>query len=197
MTNQNGPDKKPATPIWMQLLQIAQTLGIVAAFWSLYVTLDRFKADYDWNRKQYAATVLSAFTERNSPHRAAIIAKVPEIDDIKDNPVKLQKWYEDLLNNKAKDAIDLKDHILAMLNIFEDVSLAWHYKIANEEILDAEIGAAVTRWHAVLKPFENAFHAQNPDLQGSPWPSFDDYANYLDLKKAQKESRPPAPTIGR
>jgi hypothetical protein len=195
------------------ILQFCQTLGFFVAAIALYVNARSFDVSkigytdlHDWNRRQYATQVISKYAEQIASHRAGL-NEFLDTNQSYHTDTHRATWFSELIlcnkpitaiaNNRKKansteficndQAIKAKDHIFAILNIVEDVSIAALYNVADRKILDDEMKSAILRWDDKLKNFMLAFYDLNKDVPApEPWSAFKWYSAYLgadDLKR--------------
>ena len=172
-------------------LAVIQTLGIVLAAASLVVALYGIRQQHEWNRREQALAIVSKFNTEMRPHKEAIFLAFPGINDAQNNQIPTQEECVTIIKARARavkivrnaDAFDLRDHVLSVLNYFENLTIAWEYHIGDREIIEEATAPVILRWHKVFEP---CMSEMNKEVGEEVWPSLQRVVTEWKGKRAKR-----------
>jgi hypothetical protein len=163
------------------VLQVCQTLGIILVALSIYVSWRSFQEQqrsfhdqHEWNRRQFTSELLGRFNAELKDHRAPIMQAFPGLfnQDSSEPPSrdecrKILKAKKGQFSIKGVDAFELRNHIVSVLNYFEDLTLAWESQTGDQATIKDSVSITILRWHDF---FHNFILEVNDELGGDAWP---------------------------
>ncbi len=163
------------------VLQVSQTLGILLVALSIYVSWRSFQEQqrsfhdqHEWNRRQYTSELLGRFNAELKDHRAPIMQAFPGLyHQVSSAPPsheecrKILKAQKGDFSVRGVDAFELRNHIVSVLNYFENVTLAWESQTGNQDTIKESLSLTILRWHDF---FHNFILEANDEMGGDAWP---------------------------
>src|SRR5262249_24299297 len=81
--------------------------------------------------------------------------------------------------SSAVDAFELKTRLNIVFNYFEDIGTAWEWQMAEEQMLDDQVGEAILRWEKIFGAYREALTMER---KADQWPAVTKYIEHLQQK---------------
>ncbi|HZF13514.1 MAG TPA: hypothetical protein VFE33_32375 [Thermoanaerobaculia bacterium] len=178
------------------ILSIIQTMGVLVAAASLVLSLWGIREQHEWNRRQQALTILEKFNSEVAPHRTAIFAAYPGINDENTNQIPTHEECQTIIKARKPgetkirgiDAFELRSHLVSVLNYFEDLAIAWEYQVGDQTILEEAAAPVILRWYQVFQP---CITEMDKEAGESVWPSLERVVASWEEKRAKPAHKIP------
>jgi hypothetical protein len=158
------------------LLWLAQhfaQIGVAVAVVGVFLSYWALRANHDWNRRQFAATMAAEWNLRTASHRQAIERTMPGLVDVDltGKLVELTKERAYVIYTSKADSDDwlLRFHFIELLNYFEFVATVYEHMVADRRMIEEGFKTPLLTWYDVLKNFISVFEARRGEQPGEAW----------------------------
>jgi hypothetical protein len=116
----------------------------------VFVAARALRADHDWRRREVALQLIGSWNENTSRQIAEIKKLLPHMRDQDE----VAGRVADMTRKQAEDvyqAVHEGEHwetklsLIQLLNYYENIAIAYEYKVADEEILRSSVRAPIAR----------------------------------------------------
>jgi Domain of unknown function (DUF4760) len=176
------------------LLWLLPNIGPIIAAVGLFLTIWALRRNHDWNRRQYAMTLLADWNDRTSNHKEAIERAFPGLvvvrwqatGDPHFSKSRAKEIYNSLyeaneqeLDGQPEPDAMLRSHMIELLNYFELIAIAYWHRVADQQIVEEGFRGALLRWYAILHPFIEVSQESHAAAQvdHKPWEPFVELVN--------------------
>ncbi|HXR25398.1 MAG TPA: hypothetical protein VN742_08565 [Candidatus Binataceae bacterium] len=164
----------------MKIPEVAAAVGAVLTAVGLVLGVVTLRHTHDWNRRHYTIEFISGWNEHARDHLAALEQAFPEfraVPDFIQDPAAQSKWLlqtewaERLIkSNENPDApkdLELRRHLIALLNYFEAVATAYEQYVVDRPAVEDSFAPIITDVVTYFQPFINLLRART---KRDPWP---------------------------
>lgn len=142
------------------------TIGLLLTASGLALTIWTLGRNHDWNRRQFAVSLLAGWDERTAEHKEAIerafpglvIARGTSGPETRIGTERAEQIYNSSFAPGEEDDAQLRQHLIALLNYFELISMVYWHRVGDQLILDEGFQGTLLRWYDILKPFIDVVH---------------------------------------
>ncbi len=141
----------------MPILEFIKDVGPVVTAVGVFVAVWTLRANHDWNRRQYTATLVAGWNEKTSVHRKAIEKLRPGLIDlnVKGEPTEIGKKDAAEIYTAKPDtpSWDLRFHFIELLNHFESIAAAYRNHVADRQMIEESFRSVLVRFYDILGNF--------------------------------------------
>jgi len=158
------------------ILQALTAVGSVSTAVAIFFAILTLRDTQEWNRRQYTVELLDNWNDSTRKHFLALKKEFPEyfaVPDFITTPALMESWCLD--KTKAKELaevnseheVDLRGHIVALLNYFEGIALAYEQYVVDRDAIDDSVGTVILDFCVYFQPFIEEMRKNN---RRDPWP---------------------------
>lgn len=158
------------------VVQAMTAVGSVSTAVAVFLALLSFRNTHEWNRRHYTIEFLGNWNESTRQHFVALEKRFPEffaVPDFITNPDLMESWCLDrnqakeLVEVKSADEIDLRGHIVELLNYFEGIASAYEQYVVDREAIEDSAMTVILDVCVYFQPFIEEMRKIN---RRDPWP---------------------------
>ena len=162
---------------------IITAIGVFVAVWTL-------RANHEWNRRQYTASLVAAWNEKTSSHRKAIEKLRPGLIDLdsRGTPTEITKADATAIYSAKPDTPEweLRFHFTELLNHFEAIASAYRNNVGDQQMIEESFRSVLIRFQDILKNFI-ATVKQHRGYE--PWEPYSAVVAYWQTKPFKKRAK--------
>lgn len=171
-------------------LDILTAIATLLTLWLLYKTL---KSEHDWRRRQSALELNQKWIETGMISASLIEKKFPHIryhgNEQDKNELTKAKAHEVYTNTSDESVLEVRKHIIGLLNQMDYIAMAYFNGVADTDIIDLSMKLSITAWYHSFQNFISIVQ----ELEGQKyWHTLQELISYWEKNKKVKIRKPTA-----
>jgi hypothetical protein len=158
------------------LVDIVVGIATLLTLWFVYKTL---KADHDWRRRQIALELNRDWLEKGTKSANIIEKAFPHIryqgQEQDKNELTKSKAREVYTSTSDETTLEIRRHIIGLLNQMDYIAMAYFNGIADKDIVDSSMKYSLIAWFNSLHDFISVVQ----ELENQPyWHTFQELISH-------------------
>ena len=158
------------------IVQAMNAVGSVSTAVGIFLALLTLRNTHEWNRRQFTIQFLGNWNESTRKHFVALEKQFPEffaVPDFITKPDLMELWCLDkneakkLIEVKSESEIELRGHLVELLNYFEGIASAYEQYVVDREAVVDSAGTVILDFCVYFQPFIEEMRKIN---RRDPWP---------------------------
>jgi hypothetical protein len=126
-------------------------LTAIATLLTLYLLYKTLKSEHDWRRRQSALELNQKWLETGMVSASLIEKKFPHIryqgNEQDKNELTKAKAREVYTNTSDESILEVRKHIIGLLNQMDYIAMAYFNGVADTDIVDSSMKLSIIAWH--------------------------------------------------